>query len=114
MRVLIVDDHEVSREAVRYLLSEVQGHEVVGDVGDGAAALQAAASAAPDMAIVDAKLGDESGFDVVRALLEQRPDLPVLVMSMMDVSGDDVRSSGARGAVAKDELLDVDLASFVD
>lgn len=113
MRVLVVDDHAVSREAVRHLLAEIQGHEVVVGVADSAAALAAVASVAPDIAIVDARLGTESGFELVRELIRRYPGLPVLLMSMMDVPAHEVRSSGARGAVTKDRLLDVDLASFV-
>jgi two-component system response regulator EvgA len=111
MRVLIVDDQEVSREVVREML-EMWGHEVVGASADGVGALEAARSMSPDVVLVDSRLGDERGTDVVRLLRTAHPDLPVVLMSMSNAPTD-LQGSGASGFVTKERLLSVDLSSLI-
>ena len=113
MRVLVVDDQQVTRDAVRDAL-ELRGHEVVAEAVDQASAVAAATQLALDVGLVDVRLGAGSGFEVVRALQAAAPDLPVLLMSMDHVSMDEVHASGARGYVAKLDLLTVDLRSLIE
>jgi DNA-binding NarL/FixJ family response regulator len=80
MKVLIVDDHPMWREAVARDLGEA-GYEVIAAVGDGAQAVRVGRSLAPDVAIVDLQLGDMSGVDVIRGLLAALTEMKVLVLS---------------------------------
>ena len=78
MRVLLVDDHEISRAAVSALL-RTQGAEVA-DLGTGDAALAVAIAFRPAVAIIDVTPADASGFaiaDRLRAL----PDGPAVVLT---------------------------------
>jgi DNA-binding NarL/FixJ family response regulator len=113
VRVLIVDDQATFRLAARELLL-ARGHSVVGEVGDGSAALDAAARLTPDAVLLDLVLGSESGFDVARALTRHTPGLPVLLVSVdgANVSGERVRDCGACAFLLKEQLPAADLAAL--
>jgi DNA-binding NarL/FixJ family response regulator len=68
IRVLIVDDHPVVRRGLRVLLEVQDGIEVVGEAGDGAAALALAAELAPDVILLDLKLPGIDGHAVLAEL----------------------------------------------
>jgi DNA-binding NarL/FixJ family response regulator len=112
-RVLIVDDQPVFRQAARDLL-EARGYSVVAEACGLATALKALASTAPDAVLLDVCLGEESGFDVARALTGERPELAVLLVSADACDGghERVRKCGARGFVLKARLVDADLNTF--
>jgi two-component system response regulator RegA len=78
-RLLVVDDDELYRESLVRAFSrrqiEARGAESL------ETALAAANHLSPDAAIVDLKLGNESGLDVVRALLQQHPNVSVVVLT---------------------------------
>jgi DNA-binding NarL/FixJ family response regulator len=65
--VLIVDDHDAFRAAVRALL-EAEGFRVLGEAADGASALAAADELRPDVILLDVQLPDLNGFDVADRL----------------------------------------------
>jgi len=104
-RLLIVDDHPGFRESARLLLS-AEGYEVVGAVGDGAAALAAAGALKPDVALVDIRLPDTDGFVVAAELTAGRPGPMVVLTSTREDAGlpQLVRASGARGFIPKAQL----------
>lgn len=84
MRVLIVDDHQLIRSAVRNLLvPEFPGVECI-EVDNGVSALAVAADSHFDFAIVDLFLPNETAFVLVRNLCDLLPDLPVLILSATD------------------------------
>ncbi|HEY2371836.1 MAG TPA: response regulator [Gaiellaceae bacterium] len=112
MRVVIVDDQADFRAAARELL-EKRGHVVVAEAGNQDEALAAMNAAEPDVVLMDIRLGDESGFDVTRALTSVRPEVPVVLMSIDSAtSPDEVRASGARAYVSKNRLHVTDLAAL--
>ena len=69
LRCLIVDDNQGFLHAARTLL-EQEGIHVIGTAGTAAEAVREAARLHPDVTLVDVDLGAESGFDVVRLLVE--------------------------------------------
>jgi DNA-binding NarL/FixJ family response regulator len=77
--VLIVDDHEPFRSAARRMLEE-EGFRVVGEAGDGVAAIALARDVRPDIVLLDVVLPDLSGFDVADRLAGG-PSTVVLVSS---------------------------------
>jgi two-component system response regulator EvgA len=111
--VLIVDDHPTFRHAARLLLEE-DGYSVVGEAGDGAEGLAAAAELRPDLVLLDVHLPDTDGFDVA-SRLTAREDGPVVVLTSSHDGADFgslVESSGARGFIPKAELSGERLASL--
>jgi len=103
LRVLVVDDHPVFRVGMTALLSSLDGLEVVAEAADARAAVEAAAHAAPDVVIMDLHLGESSGVEATRRIVEATPELGVLVVTMMD-DDDSVFAAmraGARGYLLK-------------
>ncbi|MCK1424390.1 response regulator [Bradyrhizobium sp. 180] len=80
-RVLVIDDQKDVRAMVAIVL-RVNGFEVV-EAKSGAAGLKAFAESPFDGAIVDIFLGDTNGLDVIAALRERAPALPVIAVSGM-------------------------------
>jgi DNA-binding NarL/FixJ family response regulator len=114
MTVLIVDDHAGYRAQARRLL-ESEGFEVVGEVGDAASALDAAAALRPDVVLLDVRLPDQDGF-AVSALLAARPEPPLVVLiSSRDASAYRRRLAActARGFISKSELTGATLTALV-
>jgi DNA-binding NarL/FixJ family response regulator len=102
-RILLVDDHPLFLDGVRAALSGADDLEVVGEAHSVAAALEAARALAPDVVLMDLNLPDGSGIDATQAVLRERADVRVLVMTM---SADDdavvaALRAGARGYVVK-------------
>lgn len=111
MRVMIVDDHPMWRDAVARDLTEA-GFEVVATVGEGAQALRIAGSVRPDVVVLDLQLPDVSGVDVTRGLLAADSDIRVLILSASGEHRDvlDAVKAGATGYLVKSasraELID--------
>ena len=68
IRVLIVDDEPIARRGIRHHLGAETDVEVVGECGDGAAAVAAIAELAPDLVFLDVEMPQLGGFDVVEAV----------------------------------------------
>jgi len=108
--VLLVDDHVLVRQGLRKMLEADPRIEVVGEVGDGESAIDAAARLRPDVVVLDIGLPGINGIEAASRIRHRVRDAAVLMVSM---HGDDfyVRRSlkaGARGYVLKDaEELDL-------
>lgn len=79
VRVLVIDDELQAAEGVQDIL-ELEGH-IVGVAHDMASALQAADMMAPDVALVDLRLKEEWGLDVIAALHKKFPNLVCIVQT---------------------------------
>lgn len=111
LRLLIVDDHPLFRKGVRALIGTQPDMEVVGEAGDGNAAIALALSEQPDVVLMDLQLPGGSGIQATRAIVEASPMMRVLILSMFE-DDDSVFAAlrtGARGYVLKgtgeDDLL---------
>ena len=111
VRVMIVDDHPIWREAVEADLAAA-GYDVVAAVGDGAAAVRLAPAVRPDVVLMDVQMPRLPGAEAAAALTAADPGVRVLMFS---ASGEDAdvlaaMASGARGYLTKSasrvELLD--------
>lgn len=105
MTALVVDDHAGFRASARFLL-EMEGFEVVGEAGDGVAALAAAERLLPEVVLLDVQLPDGPGYDVARQILARGIDTRIVLVSSRDASdyGDSIAASGAVGFISKGEL----------
>ena len=108
IKVLLVDDHVLVRQALRALLEAYDQIEVVGEASDGATALRLADELSPDVVVVDLRLPDISGFDVARQLNGQPKGGKVLLLS---ADGDSstaakARLAGASGFLRKDRAFE--------
>ena len=84
--VAVVDDHPLFRRGIISLLETLDGVRVVGDASTIDEALTLVQTAAPDVVLMDLDLGGQSGIDATKAILRERPDTAVLVLTML---GDD-------------------------
>ena len=111
-RVLIVDDHPSFRACARALL-EADGFSVIGEAEDGASALSAIGDLRPDVVLLDIQLPDMDGFAVLERLSSDAP--PVVLVSSRDACDYDglIRSSRARGFIAKAELSGTAIRSLL-
>jgi len=103
MRVLLIDDHALFRIGLQELL-ERRGISVVGVVGESAEGLELAATAAPDVVLLDLRMPEESGLSVLRRLRQAHPALPVAMLTTSTEERDIVESlrEGAQGYLLKD------------
>jgi CheY-like chemotaxis protein len=83
IRVLIVDDSEDSRFLVSVLLEDEPGIEVVGSADGARAALEVVVDAAPDVALVDARMPLVDGFALTPQLHERLPSLAVVLLTSL-------------------------------
>jgi DNA-binding NarL/FixJ family response regulator len=108
-KVLIVDDHPIIRQGLRELIDQEPDLEVCGEAENAIEALKAIRTLSPDVAIVDISLNkDMSGFDLIKDVKYQYPDLPTLVLSMHDetIFAERVLRAGGRGYVMKEEATE--------
>jgi RNA polymerase sigma factor (sigma-70 family) len=84
IRVLVVDDHAIVRQGIRQVLEDADGFVVVGEAGDGTAALAAAALHLPDVVVLDVSLPGETGLEVARRLKRALPATRILMLSVYD------------------------------
>jgi DNA-binding NarL/FixJ family response regulator len=82
IRVLLADDHTLVRAGVRKILEGQPGVTVVGEVADGAAALEALERSPVDVLVLDLTMPGLDGFAVLRRARALAPELKVLVLSM--------------------------------
>lgn len=103
--IFIVDDHPVMRRGYASIIEEEMDLEVCGEAGDALEALDKIRETDPDLVIADLTLaGSMSGLELIKMLKAERPQLPILVVSMHDESlyAERVLRAGAKGYVMKD------------
>jgi NarL family two-component system response regulator LiaR len=81
IRVLVVDDHAVVREGLRTFLSLQDGLEVVGEAGDGEAAVRVAEQLRPDVVLMDLVMPRQDGVAAMRELRRRLPGTRVIVLT---------------------------------
>src|SRR5438876_11662336 len=103
--VLIVDDHPITRQGLAQLINHEKDLRVCGEAKNAPEALKLTVSSKPALAIVDISLEGKSGLELVKDLRAQKPELPILVLSMHDESlyAERVLRAGARGYIMKQE-----------
>lgn len=107
-RILIVDDHPMTRMGLQMMINGESDLEVCGEAGGAGEALDAAIRLKPDLVLTDVSLAGRSGFEFVQDLLARCPDIPALVISMHAETSYARRALeiGARGYIMKSEHSD--------
>lgn len=80
MRIAIVDDEPLARERLRRLLADLPGYELVGEAGDGEAALRMIDDEEPDVVLLDIRTGEVGGLQIARQLSAYDPP-PAIVFT---------------------------------
>jgi two-component system NarL family response regulator len=102
MRILVVDDHSLFRDGVISLL-EAGGHTVVGQAGDGLAAVESVRSLHPDLVIMDIKMPVMDGIDALRQIKSVSPEIKVIMLTVSEDEANlvDAVRAGADGYLLK-------------
>ncbi|OLE27460.1 MAG: DNA-binding response regulator [Actinobacteria bacterium 13_1_20CM_3_71_11] len=103
LRVLLVDDHPIVRDGLRWLLDSAGGLKVVGEAGDGETAVRLAADLRPDVVLMDLAMPGLDGVEATRRVKAASPETAVLVLTMSDSDASLVAAvtAGASGYVLK-------------
>lgn len=103
IRVLIVDDHAILRQALRHLLETHSEIEVIGDVASGREAIEAAEALQPDVVLMDMVMPGLSGLEATRQIRRRLPRTKVVILTgyMEDEQIVAALRAGASGYVVK-------------
>jgi two-component system LytT family response regulator/two-component system response regulator LytT len=84
LRAVIVDDEQLARDELGYLLGQMGGVELVGQAGNGLEALEAIEQLQPDVVFLDVQMPGLTGFEVARRLVEQAAAPHVIFVTAYD------------------------------
>ena len=81
LRVLLVDDHQVVRMGLRFVLEDVEGVQLVGEAGSADEAIAQCSLLRPDVVIMDIKMPDKNGIVACREIVAQWPQINVIMLT---------------------------------
>jgi DNA-binding NarL/FixJ family response regulator len=107
IRVVVVDDQELFRRGLTMLLAAEDDIEVVGEASDGAAATELAASAVPDIVLMDVRMPKLSGIEACLSIKEAAPTAKIIMLTVSDEEADLYQAvkNGASGYLLKDSSI---------
>lgn len=103
IRLIVADDHAIVREGIRRLLQAEPDIEVVGEAGDGVAAVELAQSLKPDVVCLDVSMPKMNGVEATRRIKAALPDVGVVILTMHEDEDYvfELAKAGASGYVLK-------------
>jgi two-component system response regulator DesR len=114
IRVLLVEDNDVFRQALELLLGMQAGLEVVGAVAEGTGVVDAANELRPDVVVMDFRLPGMDGVEATTALKAALPEIAVVCLtasaSPRELAA--LAAAGARACLRKDQELDEIVAAI--
>src|SRR3954447_24853675 len=84
LRAVLVDDEQLARDELGYLLGQVGGIEVIGHAGNGVEALTTIDRLQPDVVFLDVQMPGLTGFEVARRMVEQRMPSHIIFVTAYD------------------------------
>jgi two-component system, NarL family, response regulator len=104
IRILLADDHPLIRDGLASIVSRQSNMEIVAEVSNGDDAIKMYQVFAPDVSIIDLRMGAKSGIDVIKELRAMDNLCRILVLTTFDTEEEIVRSfeAGAMGFLVKD------------
>ena len=102
IRIYIVDDHSLFRDGLISLL-EADGHQVVGQAGDGVTAVESVPTLLPDLILLDINMPRMNGIEALRQIKATRPETRVIMLTVSEDEDNlvDAIRSGADGYLLK-------------
>jgi len=109
IRVAIIDDHVIVRTGLKYLIEADSELEFAGEFGGGVGAAEFVAGVRPDVTLLDVRMPDKGGIDVLREIIAADSHARVVMLTTSDVEEDVFRAieEGALGYVMKESPVEV-------
>lgn len=82
LNILIADDHAVVRQGLKQIFEETPDINVIEEAANGREVMNKVSSSKVDLVILDIKLPDKNGLDVLKELKHKNPDIPVIILSI--------------------------------
>ena len=103
VRVVLADDHPIVLAGLKALIESTEDMQLVGEASDGASALHVIMAETPDVAVIDVSMPRLNGFQLAKAIAEQRPSVRVLVLTVHEDRAylDQLLQCGVRGYLLK-------------
>jgi len=103
IKIALVDDHDLFREGIKLVLSQIDGFEVVFDTSDGYLFLDFLKSSIPDMVLMDINMPRIDGVEVTKKALQISPSLRIIALSMYSdtVHYSQMINAGVQGFILK-------------
>ena len=108
IKILIVDDHAVVRAGIKQIVAETSDIVVVDEASQGNEALEKVWKKDYDVVILDITMPGKSGLEVLKEIKQDKPHLPVLILSMHPEEQYAIRTikAGASGYLTKESIPD--------
>jgi len=84
LRTVLVDDEQLARDELSYLLSQIDGIDVVGQAGDGVEALATIKRLQPDVVFLDIQMPGLTGFEVARRMIDHQLSSHIIFVTAFD------------------------------
>jgi DNA-binding NarL/FixJ family response regulator len=103
VKVLVVDDHLLSRKGIISILSSQSMFEIIGEATNGVEACEKAKELMPDLILMDIRMPDGNGLEATRRIKEEMPYVKIIILSVSDDVQDffEAIKSGAQGYLLK-------------
>jgi DNA-binding NarL/FixJ family response regulator len=104
LRILVADDHLVYRMGIRSLVGNEPGMKVVGEATDGTSAIELYRKLQPDVMLLDLRMPQKNGIEVVQTIRSEFPEARILVVTSYQTEEEiyQVLRAGALGYILKD------------
>lgn len=112
LKILIADDHAIVRKGLKQILSKNSDMTVAGEAASGGQALEMIREESWDVVLLDISMPDGNGLDILKQVKKEKPDLPILMLSIYPEDQYAIRTikAGVSGYLTKDsapeELVD--------
>ncbi len=104
IRIILADDHKITRQGLRSLIDENDDMEVIAEAENGRDAVELAKQLKPDVIIMDVSMPDLNGVEATRQIVQDNPQMKIIALSMHSdtLFVSEMLKSGASGYLLKD------------
>ena len=108
IKTVLIDDHQLVRSGIREMLRQEKAISVLGEAGTGREGVELVRRFNPDVVLLDLKLPDQSGLDVMQKILRISPDTKILIVTSVihDLFLFRLLEAGAQGYLTKEANVD--------